>query len=81
MGVLTGMIMGGSRSQIEGGTGNICDQEGCNVSELEKSTQLSNCVERAIQKLKNDTKRYMVSTNDPPVFWCLCLDRRAEMNN
>ena len=69
------------KSKIQGENRKICYREGWNVSELEKSTQLSNCVERAIQKLKNDTKRYMVSTDDPPVFWCLCLDRRAEMNN
>ena len=69
VGVPTYMIIGGSKSQIEGETRKICGKARCNVAELNKNTPASNCLEISIQNLKNDTNRGMISTNSPLLFW------------
>ena len=49
--------------------------------ELEKGTPASNRAERAIKTLKDGAKKDMFDSNCPMIFWCYCIERRADIIN
>lgn len=80
-GVPRKMIVDGARAETAGETKKLCDQSGCSIHELEKNTPSSNRAERAIQSVKKATKRDLIQSDCPLVFWCLCLERRSKIHN
>ena len=79
VGVPMKMIVDGARAQVMGEARKICEMAGCEIVELEKDTPASNRAERGIQELKMETKRDMKISGSPLVFWCYCIERRAEI--
>ena len=79
-GVPESMIVDGAKSQVQGKTKELCNMAQCEIRELEKDTPAANRAERAIQSLKNDTKKDMSRTNSPLIFWCYCIERKATIH-
>ena len=79
-GVPSNLILDGAKAQIEGESRKVCQKAGCTIKELEKEVPSANRAERAIQTLKNETRRDMRAADSPLVFWCLCIERRARIN-
>ena len=69
VGVPPRLIADKAREQILGDTKKLCDQANCKIIELEKGTPASNRAERYIQIIKNETKKDLVNSDSPLVFW------------
>ena len=59
----------------------MCDHSGADLVYLEKGTRDANCAERAIETLKQDTKRDRHKFNMSEIVLCYALVRRAKINN
>ena len=81
IGVPQHLICDQAKEQVRGSALILCNEAGCMVMELEKGTLASNRAERVIKILKDGSKRDMFDSNSPMVFWCYCVERRAEIIN
>lgn len=80
-GVPPALIMDAAREQIWGEVRVLCQHAGADLIYLEKGTHNANRAERAIETLKQGTKKDLDATGAPAVFWCYALERRAAINN
>ena len=69
VGVPRKLIVDGAKAQVEGEARKVCNEVGCEIVELEKYTPASNRAERTIQELKVETRRDMMQSGSPLVFW------------
>ena len=69
VGVPPRLIADKAREQILGDTKKLCDQANCKIIELKKGTPASDRAERYIQIIKNETKKDLVNSDSPLVFW------------
>lgn len=81
VGVPDRIVCNGAREQVKGEALALCNSAGCQVVELEKGTLASNCAERYIQMLKNETKADLASSDTPFCLWCYCIERRGSIIN
>jgi len=79
VGVPMKLIVDQAKAQVQGEAKKVCDEAGCQIVELEKYTPASNRAERTIQELKMETRRDVRLSGSPLVFWCYCMERRAEI--
>ena len=68
IGVPPYMIAYGDREQVQGEALRLANQSVFQIVELEKGTPDINKAKHYIQKLKNETKRNLVDSNNPMVF-------------
>ena len=81
IGVPMHLICDQASEQVKGDARLLCNEAGCHVIELEKGTPAANRAERSIKILKDGAKKDMFDSNCPMVFWCYCVERRAEIIN
>ena len=81
IGVPEHLVCDQAREQVKGEARILCNEAGCHVVELEKGTPASNRAEKAIKILKDGAKRDLFQSDSPMVFWCYCVERRADIIN
>ena len=67
-GVPPALICDAAREQIYGETRTLCDQAGADLVFLEKGTHNANRAERAIETLKQSTKKDLNNALVPAIF-------------
>ena len=77
IGVLPDLIADGAREKFQGEALQLANQSGYQIVKLEKGTPDPNIPESFIKMLNNETKRDLVDSDSPMVFWCYFVERRA----
>jgi hypothetical protein len=76
-GVPNGMVMDGSKAQVEGDfRRKVCDAD-CHIKQTEPHTQSFNMGEGAVRELKKGVGRQMMRSGYPKRFWDDCIIREA----
>lgn len=81
VGVPPMIICDAAREQVQGDALLLCNEAGCQLYELAKDTLVANHAEHYIQMLKDATKKDLVISNCPMIFWDYCIERRAKIIN
>jgi len=75
------IICDAAREQVQGDTLLLCNEAGCQIYELAKDTPAANRAKRYIKMIKDATKKDLVTSNCPMLFWDNCIERRAKIIN
>ena len=81
VGVPPKLVADKAKEQVLGESRRLCKLSSCKIIELEKGTPASNKAERYIGIIKNETKRDLIISDSPLVFWCYALERRMKIIN
>ena len=81
VGVPPMIICDAAREQVQGDALLLCNEAGCQIYELAKDTPAANRAERYIKMIKDATKKDLVTSNCPMLFWDYCIERRAKIIN
>ena len=81
IGVPPDLIADGARDQVQVEALRLANQSGYQIVELDKGTPDTNRAKRYIQMLNNETKLDLVDSDSLMVFWCYCMERRAQIIN
>ena len=81
VGVPPMIICDAAREQIQGSSLTLCNEAGCMIYQLEKGTPAANRAERYIKMTKDETKKELIESDCPMVFWDYCLEIRVKTIN
>ena len=75
------LIADKAEEQVLGESRKLCELSSCKITELERGSPASNHTERYTGIIKNETKRDLLDSDSPLLFWCYALERRMKIIN